>query len=119
MLQITPQMRVLVAVEPIDGRKGIDSLARLCKQTLRDDPFSGCVFLFRTKSGTTIKALVFDGTGFWLAQKRLSEGRFKWWPQGGEAACPLEAHQAQILFAAGDPSARGAPVWRSVRPKAS
>jgi len=47
MLQITPQMRILVAVEPVDGRKGIDSLARLCREKLAEDPFSGCLFLFR------------------------------------------------------------------------
>ena len=114
MLQITPQMRVLVAVEAVDGRKGIDCLARLCREKLSDDPFSGCVFVFRTRSRTSIKILVYDGQGFWLAQKRLSQGRFNWWPTSG-ASQPLEAHQAQMLFAAGDPSAWGAPVWRPVR----
>jgi hypothetical protein len=44
MIQITPQMRVLVAIEPVDGRKGIDSLAQLCQEKLAEDPFSGCVF---------------------------------------------------------------------------
>jgi transposase len=60
MLQITPQMRVLVAVEPVDGRKGIDSLVQLCRQQLAEDPFSGCLFVFRTRSGTTIKVLAYD-----------------------------------------------------------
>jgi len=44
MIQITPQMRILVAVEAVDGRKGIDSLARLCQERLQTDPFSGCLF---------------------------------------------------------------------------
>jgi hypothetical protein len=44
MLQITPQMRILVAVEAVDGRKGIDSLARLCQEKLEADPFSGWLF---------------------------------------------------------------------------
>ena len=48
MIQITAQMRVLVAIEPVDGRKGIDSLARLCQEKLSEDPFSGCVFVFRS-----------------------------------------------------------------------
>jgi transposase len=116
MLQITPQMRVLVAVEPIDGRKGIDSLVQLCRQQLSEDPFSGCLFIFRFRSGTSIKLLCFDGMGFWLAQKRLSQGRFNCWPQGDAAAYSLEAHQAQILLAAGNPAVAGAPVWRSVKP---
>src|SRR5271169_5478679 len=45
MIQITPQMRILVAVEAVDGRKGIDSLARLCQERLLTDPFSGCLFV--------------------------------------------------------------------------
>lgn len=114
MLQITPQMRVLVAVEPVDGRKGMDSLAQLCRQKLADDPFSGCVFVFRNRSGASLRILAFDGQGLWLAQKRLSQGRFKWWPSGG-AAQVLEAHQAHVLLAGGDPAARAAPVWRSVQ----
>jgi len=51
MIQITAQMRVLVAIEPVDGRKGIDSLARLCQEKLAEDPFSGCVFVFRSRIG--------------------------------------------------------------------
>jgi hypothetical protein len=39
MIQITPQMRILVAIEAVDGRKGIDSLARLCQEKLQADPF--------------------------------------------------------------------------------
>ncbi len=115
MLQFTPQMRVLVAVEPIDGRKGIDSLAALCRQKLGADPFSGCVFIFRTRSRTAIKVLVYDGQGFWLAQKRLSQGRFHSWPSGEAAAQTLEAHQVQVLLAAGNPSVPGAPTWRKVQ----
>lgn len=114
MLQLTPQMRVLVAVEPIDGRKGIDSLAALCRQKLGADPFSGCVFIFRTRSWTALKILVYDGQGFWLAQKRLSQGRFRSWPSGDGPAQTLEAHQVQVLLAAGNPTVPGAPIWRRV-----
>ena len=60
MIQITPQMRVLVAVEPVDFRKGIDSLAQLCRNKLASDPFSGCVFVFRSRRATSIKVLVYD-----------------------------------------------------------
>ena len=116
MFLMTPQMRILVAVEPVDGRKGIDSLAQLCRQRLAEDPFSGCVFVFRTRSGTSIHLLNFDGQGFWLAKKRLSKGRFKLWPEGDAAGYLLEAHQAQVLLAAGNPAVAGAPVWRSVKP---
>ena len=114
MLQITPQMRILVAVEAVDFRKGIDSLAELCRAKLKADPFSGCMFVFRSRRATSIKVLVYDGQGFWLATKRLSKGRFRWWPQSGDAAKVLRVHQAQVLFAAGTPEIDAAPVWRKV-----
>ena len=61
MIQITPQLRILVAIEAIDARKGIDSLAQLCREKLDADPFSGCVFIFRNRLGTSIKILSYDG----------------------------------------------------------
>lgn len=115
MIQITPQMRVLVAIEPVDGRKGIDSLAQLCQQKLSEDPLSGWVFIFRSRRGTAIRLLTYDGQGYWLLQKRLSQGRFRWWPQADQPAQPLESYEAQLLLAAGDVSrVRAAPVWRRV-----
>ena len=116
MIQIVPQMRILVALEAVDGRKGIDSLARLCQEKLRTDPFGGVLFVFRSRRGTAIRLLTYDGQGFWLAQKRLSKGRFRWWPEGltaQEVARRLEAHQLQVLLAAGNPAAtQAAPAWR-------
>lgn len=120
MLQITPQMKILVAVDPVDFRKGIDGLAAVCKATLQQDPFSGTVFVFRNRRKTALKALVYDGQGFWLCQKRLSENKFRWWPR--EAAADqhvkqLAAHELLVLFSAGNPEqASAAPDWRPVRP---
>jgi transposase len=114
VIQIAPQMRILVAVESVDGRKGIDSLVRLCQDKLAADPFSGCVFIFRSRRATSIRLLAYDGQGFWLAQKRLSKGRFVWWPSGIGTAQALEAHEAQILLAAGNPAVEAAPMWRRV-----
>lgn len=116
MIQITPQMRILVAVDAQDFRKGIDGLARICREVLEADPFCGALFVFRNRRGTAIKILVYDSQGFWLAQKRLSRGRFRWWPTSALAAATLQAHQLQRLIMAGDPAARdAAPVWRHVR----
>jgi len=107
-------MRILMAVEAVDGRKGIDSLVELCRDKLAADPFSGCLFLFRSRSAISIRVLAYDGQGFWLAQKRLSKGRFIWWPAGGGPARTLEAYQAQLLLAAGNPDTQAAPIWRRV-----
>ena len=82
MIQITPQMRIVAAIEPVDFRRGIDGLARLCKDVLKHDPFNGWVFVFRNRSATALKILVYDGQGFWLCHKRLSSGEFRWWPAG-------------------------------------
>jgi transposase len=115
MIHITAQMRVLVAIEPVDGRKRIDSLVHVCQAQLGEDPFSGCVFFFRNRSAKSILILAYDGQGYWLAQKRLSKGRFTWWPESSQAAKPLEAYEAQLLMVAGDVSrVRAAPMWRRV-----
>ena len=108
-------MRVLVAIEPVDFRKGIDGLAQVCKAELSDDPFSGGVFVFGNKKRTAIKVLVYDGQGFWLCQKRLSRGKFQFWPQGPDAAKSLEAHELQVLFSAGNPEeTQGLSPWKKV-----
>ena len=127
MLSIAPQMRILVAVEPADFRKGIDGLAGMCRNILREDPFSGCVFVFRNRRATAIKILVYDGQGYWLCQKRLSKGRFQWWPACAEASAgrpesgvaavrELDARDLQLVVWNGDPS-RGAmkPLWRGLK----
>ena len=124
MIQITPQMRVVVAIEPADFRKGIDGLAQVCKDALKHDPFGGWVFVFRNRPATALKILVYDGQGFWLCHKRLSSGKFRWWParrtaadQASPAARTLAAHQLQVLLSAGNPEAtQAAPTWRPVGP---
>jgi len=60
MIQITPQMRIMVAVEPADFRNGIDGLARVCRRVLEMDPFSGYVFVFRNRRATSIKIITYD-----------------------------------------------------------
>jgi transposase len=119
LIQITPQMRILVAVEPADFRKGIDGLARLAKEVLAKDPFSGAAFVFRNRRATAIKALIYDGQGFWLCHKRMSSGRFRFWPgrTGSAAARSLQAHELAVLLAGGDFEAvKSHPLWRPVRP---
>ena len=114
MIQITPHMRILLAVAPADFRRGIDGLAQVCRQALQADPLSGAAFVFRNRRATAIKVLVYDGQGFWLCQKRLSSGRFRFWPSNAtEAGAALESTALQVLLMGGDPaSTRIAPAWR-------
>jgi transposase len=115
MLQIPPQVRVLVAVEAVDFRCGMDGLSRRVREGMTDDPFSGAVFVFRNRAATAIKLLVYDGQGFWLCHKRLSSGRFRHWPDGEKTPTPLLAQELQVLLHAGDPEAAGIPApWKAL-----
>ncbi len=118
MIQITPQMKVFVAVEPVDFRCGIDGLAQICKARLGQDPFGGAVFVFRSKQGSSIRLVCYDGQGMWLCHKRLSTGRFRWWPSAkaqDDTSVRLLAHELQVLICGGDPSGARVPeAWRSV-----
>lgn len=116
MIQLTRHMRILVATEPADFRKGIDGLAGLCRIRLQQDPFLGTVFVFRNRRATAVKILVYDGQGFWLCQKRLSKGRFPYWPANTMTLTDsLEAHQLAVLLSGGDPkTATGVPNWRQL-----
>lgn len=117
MIQITPQMQIFVSLEAIDFRKGIDGLAAACRQRLQNDPFSGSLFLFRNREKNSLKILVYDGQGFWLCTKRLSKGRFHWWPDHIESNCSIEieAHELQTLIWNGNPrSASFSEPWRKI-----
>jgi len=114
MIQITPQMQIWLAVEAVDFRRGIDGLGRVCREFLKTDPFSGALFVFRNKRGTAIKLLVYDSQGFWLCQKRLSQGRFRWWPSDRVGKLKvLMAHELQLLIWNGNPEGgQVAPLWK-------
>lgn len=112
MIQLPPQLKVLVARDPVDFRKGIDGLAAVCRNQFEQDPFSGCLFVFRNRSRTAIKLICYDGQGFWLCQKRLSKGHLNWWPSG-EPLDAMAAEQLAILLYNGYPRRAGIPApWR-------
>ena len=115
MLQITPQMRILVAIHPVDFRKGIDGLAALCRNQLAEDPMSGTLFLFRNRGATALRVLAYDGQGFWLYSKRLSKGRFDWWPISADTITQIDCRSLQTVLWNGDPmSAKFSQDWRKI-----
>lgn len=118
MIQVLPQLKILLAYEPVDFRKGIDTLAALCKAELKEDPFSGALFVFRNRSGTALKLLSYDGQGFWLCHKRFSQGRLRWWPTcDGQPLQTLAAQQLAVLLYNGNPlQANFASDWRKLTP---
>ena len=71
-------VRVLIATRPVDFRRGADGLAATVQSVLRQDPFCGTIFVFRSKRADRVKMLVYDGTGLVLIWKRLEGAKFKW-----------------------------------------
>ena len=113
MVQLTPQSRIFLATQPVDFRKGSDGLAAVCRQLLGEHPLSGAVFVFRNRAATTLKLLFYDGQGYWLCTKRLSTGRFQWWPKNDGERVPLSARELLVLLWNGFPAqARMAHDWR-------
>jgi len=116
MLQIVPQMKIYLAHQYLDFRKGIDGIAAYCRTVLRQDPFSGALFVFHNRRRTAIKLLVYDGQGYWLCHKRFSSERLKWWPKKGGQLSQLGARQLQILLWNGDPSkAQFSEQWKPLQ----
>lgn len=110
MLMLSPQLSIFAAPGPIDFRKGIDSLIAVCRQQLLKEPLDGALFLFQNRSKIAIKALCFDGQGFWLFTKRLSSGKFNWWPREHGM---LDYRAVQVLFNNGNPEqAQFSQDWR-------
>lgn len=97
MIAIPAGVRVYLAMGPTDMRKGFDGLSVLAQDTLKQDPFSGHLFVFRGKRGDLVKILYWDGQGFCLFAKRLEKGRFVW-PITREGAVTLTPAQLSMLL---------------------
>jgi len=118
MIAITTKMRIRVALEPCDMRKRIDGLCKIVRSELKEDPFSGITFVFRSRAGRDIALLRYDGQGFWVCQKRLSEKTFIHWPASPDADAKSKSLLAQELYTliwGGNPATGEiAPLWRPV-----
>ena len=92
---------IWLAVEPVDMRRGIDGLSLIVQQTLDHSPCAGSAFVFCNRAGNRIKVLLWDGTGVWLCQRRLHQGRFVW-PKSGDGCFTLTQAQWEWLVACVD-----------------
>lgn len=114
MLQLTAKHKVFIGIQPIDFRRGIDAIAGHCSQIFQKDPLSGHVFVFRNRKLQSIKLLVYDSQGFWLCQKRLSRGKFNWWPTSEQRAMELSISQLNNLIWNDKPTALVTETWKSI-----
>ena len=96
MIGLPPGIRVMVATKPVDFRKGADGLAALVREQLRQDPFCGTLFVFRSKRADRVKILAWDGSGLVLVWKRLEHGAFRW-PPISDGVMRLSASQLAAL----------------------
>jgi transposase len=78
MLSFSGSLKVFVAVEACDMRKGFNGLYAAVTERLGEDPRGGALFVFSNRRHTRIKILYWDGTGLWVLTKRLEQGTFSW-----------------------------------------
>lgn len=97
MIVPSQDLRIVVAVRPVDFRCGHDALAGLVQNTLGLDPHSGLIVVFRSKRSDRLKILLWDGSGLVLVYKRLGEGRFVW-PQARDGVMRLTRIEFEALF---------------------
>jgi transposase len=97
MITVPAGVRVLVATKPVDFRKGGDGLVALVRETLREDPFSGVVVIFRSKRADRLKIVTWDGSGLVLVWKRLEHSAFRW-PPVTDGVMRLSPAQMAALF---------------------
>ncbi len=104
---ITNPGKIWLAVEPVDMRRGIDGLSMVVQQSLQHAPCVGSAFVFCNRASNRIKVLLWDGTGVWLCQRRLHQGKFVW-PKLNERCFTLTQAQWNWLIAGVD--------WQEIEP---
>jgi transposase len=103
VLSLLPGGRILVAVEPVDGRKGIDSLAGVVRSVLLGNPLSGDLFVFKNKGADKLKILAWMGDGFALYLRRLERGTFAF-PQATATGVVVTPTQLAMILGGLDPA---------------
>lgn len=77
MLSLPPSVRLFVATQPIDGRKGADSLMVIVRDVFLQEPLSGHLFVFFSRRCDRIRVVYWDRNGFAMWTKRLESGRYR------------------------------------------
>jgi transposase len=97
MIGLGPATRILLAVEPVDGRLSFNGLFALVQNRLAADPLSGQVYVFTNRRRNRLKLLFWDGSGLFLCTKRLERARFGW-PTGPGPGAPLRMEELLALI---------------------
>lgn len=99
MLSLPPSVRLFVATQPVDGRKGADSLMVIVRDVFAQDPLSGHLFIFFSKRCDRIRVVYWDRSGFAMWTKRLERGRFRpsFSVDGRMTAAAIEAAELALI----------------------
>lgn len=119
MISIPAAVSVFVVHEPVSFGCGIDGMRGYCLRITKKDPISEGYFLFINKRRNQARVIWYDGQGFLLCAKRMSQGTFKNWPKPCENIFSLvEYFQAQGLISGGNPSEKNYhKIWKKISPK--
>ena len=98
MFHMNQNLKVVLAVEPVDLRKSFNGLYAIARNELNEIPESGALFVFTNRSRNRIKVLCFDGTGCWVSTKRLDQGTFSWVPQLDQTKTELRVEALSLLL---------------------
>ena len=99
MLSLPPSVRLFVATQPVDGRKGADSLMVIVRDVFGHDPLSGHLFIFFSKRCDRTRVVYWDRDGFAMWTKRLERGRFRptFSADGRLTSVPIEAAELGLI----------------------
>ena len=120
MLSLPPSVRLLVATQPVDGRKGIDSLMVIVRDVFGQDPHTGHLFVFSSKRCDRVRIVYWDRSGFAMWMKRLERGRFRpsFSADGRLGASTIEAAELALIIEGLDlRGARRRPRWEPRAPR--
>ncbi len=120
MLSLPPSVRVFVATQPVDGRKGADSLMTVVRDVLAHDPLSGHLYVFFSRRCDRVRIIYWDRNGFAMWSKRLERGRFRpvFSADGRLLASAIEAAELALVLEGIDlAGARRRPRWEPTAKK--
>lgn len=109
MIALHGDLKIVIATQPVDFRKGVNGLVLLVQEALKSSPYDGTIFVFRSKRNDRLKMLTYDGSGVVLVTKWLEAGRFTW-PPIQDGAMRLSAAKMALLLDGMDWSAVAQPV---------
>jgi len=115
MIQMSPQTRIMVAIEPINFQKRMDGTAGICRALFERDPFDGVIYVFRNRRATMIRLYFFDGLVEWCCDLRIAKGKFPHWPEDRQPLTGIKAHELILLIKGANPTTtKVLPEWKKM-----